>query len=298
MIKRFLRSAADRAWRFLLSSPEVQRTLTGRQNSQQQPTQLLLKWRYRELVANGRVLPRLEDVEFRCHSQNGEDGILLFLFSAIGTTNKVVVEIGSSDGTECNSANLILNHGWTGLLLDASEDDVARGRRFYARSHDAWVYPPRLVCAHVTRENVDSIVAAGGTTGNIDLLSIDVDGMDYWIWEALQVVSPRVVVVEYQGSFDAATSVTAAYRADFRHDATYSNSGASLAALVKLAARKGYRLVGAERYGINAFFMRNDVGSDLFPEAAVESCLQHPKMKAAIEWRKAGGGSGDWVEVP
>jgi len=86
-----------------------------------QSVQLLLRQKYRDLLDNHLALPELTDTEFRCFSQNGEDGILLYIFSILGTTNKRVVEIGAGDGIECNSANLIINHGWQGLLFDCGE---------------------------------------------------------------------------------------------------------------------------------------------------------------------------------
>ena len=93
---------------------------------------------------------------------------------------------------------MILNHGWHGLLVDGNERRVERGARFYARSPHTYVYPPRFVCSWVTRGNVNALLTANGFAGPIDLLSLDLDGIDYWVWEALDAVQPRVVVVEYQ----------------------------------------------------------------------------------------------------
>src|SRR5262249_12933799 len=93
--------------------------------------QQLLRLRYQELVRSGQPLPPISDTGFKVFSQTDEDGVLWFLFSVIGTTNKACVEMCAGDGTECNTANLILHHGWHGLLFDGAPASVEKGRRFY-----------------------------------------------------------------------------------------------------------------------------------------------------------------------
>jgi len=245
----------------------------------------------------------LAEYGFSCYSQTDEDGILLYLFALAGTTNRTCVEICAGDGIECNSANLILNHGWTGLLVDGDESNVARGAAFYAQSRQAWVYPPRFAHAWVTRDNVDQLLADNGFSGEIDLLSLDLDGVDYWIWEAITEVTPRIVVLEYQDILGPDRAWTVPYADDFdawRHSSTGGMpnfAGASLRAFVKLGERKGYRLVGINRYGFNAFFVRDDVGPELFPELAVEACFGHPKTQAGIRDRFPLVAELPWVEV-
>jgi hypothetical protein len=106
-----------------------------------QAVQPLLHQKYRELLNNHLPLPELTDTEFRCFSQNGEDGILLYIFTILGTTNKRVVEISAGDGIECNSANIIINHGWYGLLFDGDEQNISRGKDFYAECQDTFAAP-------------------------------------------------------------------------------------------------------------------------------------------------------------
>jgi len=230
--------------------------------------QILLSLEYRHLSA---PLP-FSDIQFRSYSQNGEDGILLYLFSLIGTTNRLAVEICAGNGIECNTANLIINHGWRALLFDGDPANVESGRRMYAGLADTWISPPQLAQAWVTRENVNDLVRQHGFTGAIDLLSIDLDGNDYWIWQALDAIQPRVVVVEYNGVIGPDRAVTIPYDPQFRLDfsRTPYYCGASLAALVKLGREKGYRFVGSERLQFNAFFVREDLAGDRLPEAAVE----------------------------
>lgn len=238
--------------------------------------QVLLRLHYRELGRQGGDLLPFEDVEFRCHSQNGEDGILLYMFSLISRTNRRVVEICAGDGIECNAANLIVNHGWRGLLFDGDPSLVARGNAFYSTCRTTLVAPPIFVNAWITTENVNQLVASNGFGGPIDLLSLDVDGNDYWIWNALSCISPRVVVLEFNANCGPERSMTMSYDPSYRLDLTVQpyRCGASLSAFAKLARTKGYRLVGIESLGFNAFFVRNDVGQDLFPAQSTAQCYE------------------------
>jgi hypothetical protein len=241
--------------------------------------QLLLALKYRELLHQGAPLPPFADVEFRCFSQNGEDGILLYLFSVLGTVNRKAVEICAGNGIECNTTNLIVNHGWAGLLMDGSEANVATGRGFFAECRDTLYGPPTFLHAWVTRDNVNALIAENGFDGEIDLLSLDLDGMDYWTWQALECARPRVVVVEYNAAWGPNDAVTVPWQADFRLDFSRRPyyCGASLPAFVKLGRQKGYRLVGCQRLGFNAFFVRGGVGEDQFPEVPAAQCLKAPQ---------------------
>lgn len=252
----------------------------------EQVSQLILKNQYKALSFDEAKKYSFSDVGFRRYSQNFEDGILLFIFSLIGTQNKICVEICAGDGIQCNTANLIINHGWNGFLFDGNADLINRGKKFYAAHPDTFTYPPKLVHAWITKENINELIRSNGIGGNIDLLSLDLDGIDYWIWEAINVISPRVVVAEVQCIWGTDSSVTVPYKDDFRAeyiDGFGVYSGASLPAFVKLGRIKGYRLIGVERYGFNAFFMRNDIGQDVFAEVDVMDCVNLP----FVQWAKA-----------
>ncbi|MEO8279981.1 MAG: hypothetical protein ABI564_09840, partial [Ideonella sp.] len=159
-------------------------------------TQLLLRGQHQESFRrDGKILP-FDEVEFRSFSQNGEDGILWYVFSLIGSTNKRCVEICAGSGYQCNSANLILNHGWIGLLFDGNAKLIERARMFYATHPDSCAFPPRLVHSWITTENINALIESNGMTGDIDLLSLDMDGIDYWIWDTIDVIRPRVVIAE------------------------------------------------------------------------------------------------------
>ncbi len=133
--------------------------------------------------------------------------------------------------------------------------------------------------------------------GGIDLFSLDIDGVDYWIWKALEVVKPRVVVAEYQDIWGE-KSVTIPYKPDFcRYDIHPDYCSASLPAIVKLAKEKGYRLVGCNRLGYNAFFIKNGIGEKIFPEITVKECLVHPKVISGQKNRLPAVKKYKWVEI-
>lgn len=265
-----------------------------------QMVQVLLREHYRQLAVTGSKLPAFPDVEFRCHSQTGEDGILLYIFSLIGTTNRKVLEICAGSGIECNAANLIINHGFRGLLFDGSAENIADGREFYGRHPSTFLCPPKLESAWITAENVNELVTSKGFSGEIDLLSLDLDGNDYWIWKALTAVSPRVVVLEFNGYFGPHVSATMPYQPDFQLDysAKPYRCGATLAAFTKLGRAKGYRLVGSQRLLFNAFFVRDDVGCDVLSETAVADIFAvHARFDWETRAREIVSGPEPWAEV-
>lgn len=223
------------------------------ETSLKQIQRYLLYQQYPTLNLN-KVNSSINQYEFKSYSQNGEDGILLYIFSLIGTTNQRIVEFGIGDGTECMSANLILNFGWQALLLECSPNGAMQARNFYTG------FPVTVVEAQVTAENINQLLLP--MAGEIDLLSIDIDSNDYWIWQAITVVQPRVVVIEYNASMGDKRSLTVKYAPDFQRFKISPSGyyhGASLTALYRLAEKRGYTFVGCDANGINAFFVRTDV---------------------------------------
>jgi hypothetical protein len=209
-----------------------------------------------------RPLPSPQDLlssRFRLWSQNEEDGITLALLDRIGSPTRRFVEIGAGVNGG-NSGFLAKECGWTGAMFEIDADRARTLQRRFAPGVTA-------VAARVTRENINDLLLESGVIGDIDLLSIDIDGSDYWVWEGLSACHPRLVIVEYNPHFGLTRSVVVPYDARFdRHEFKVPRRayyGASLPALVRLGARKGYRLVLAEPRGVNAYFVRDDLGADL-----------------------------------
>jgi hypothetical protein len=173
------------------------------------------------------------------------------------------------------AANLIVNHGWDGYLFDGDRDKVRQGEGFFSRRPQLQLRRPVYRHAWLTAENINDVVGRE-VRGDIDLLSIDVDGMDYWLWKALDCVRPRVCIVEAANYIPSDVSVTVAYDPGAQFQQTDGPEsfyrGASLLAMTRLASMKGMRLIGANRYGFNCIFLRNDLGQNDFPEASVASC--------------------------
>ena len=277
------------------------RNLTGQYSDA--ASQLQLRLTYQALAEGEGALPDLTEVGFKAFSQADEDGILLYIFSIIGNLNKKSVEIGVGNGIECNTANLIIYHGWNGLLVDANKALVKQGKKFYGRNPHTYVYPPVFVHSWITRDNVNDVISDNGFAGDIDLLSIDIDGVDYWIWEAINVIDPRVVVVEYQNIIPADRALTVPYEDSFdayKYPTTNglpNFCGASLLAFAKLAKSRGYRLVGCNRYGYNAFFIKDPLGKIQIPEIDISECLKHPNVAGAMKERFPTVKDLPWVDV-
>ncbi|HSD22928.1 MAG TPA: hypothetical protein VLB79_01235 [Solirubrobacterales bacterium] len=220
---------------------------------------LQLGWLQSREIHAARTLP---ESEFGVFSQWGEDGIIQFLTRRVPIENDVFVEIGVQDYRESNTRFLLEKDDWRGLIVDAGSAHLD----FLARSELGWRHWIDAVSAFVDRENVNRLITAAGIEGDIGLLSIDIDGNDYWVLEAVEVVSPRILVVEYNSLFGPTAAITVPYRPDFERAEAHPSwlyFGASIAALAELARRKGYALVGGNRAGVNAFFIREDVLGDL-----------------------------------
>jgi hypothetical protein len=206
---------------------------------------------------------RLLKYGYRVFSQNDEDGIVAEIFSRIGVTNETFVEIGVDDGTECNTLNL-LALGWRGTWFERNPSAVAQARTRLARLLAA----NRLTLEEVivTAENVDALLRAKTLSLQPDLLSIDIDGNDYWVWRAIASLRPRVVIVEYNAVWRPPLSISMRYNPGHTWTAGDINAGASLQALETLGREKGYNLVGCCFSGVNAFFVASELCGDRFAE--------------------------------
>jgi hypothetical protein len=194
----------------------------------------------------------LRGFEFSAHSQNGEDGILQEIFRRVGTTNRYFVEFGVETGDQCNCAYLARDKGWAGLFMEAGESEFEKLKQNYNP------FPGIRCCrAMVSSANIEELLAAHQVPAEPDLLSIDIDGNDYWVWKAIRNWRPRVVVAEYN-PFHLPPKKWV-----MKEDPTYvwkrtTYFGASLASLTLLGREKGYTLVGTDSMGVNAFFVRDD----------------------------------------
>jgi hypothetical protein len=196
--------------------------------------------------------------EFRVFSQWGEDGIIQYLLAQVAIERRVFVEFGVENYTESNTRFLLVNDQWGGLVIDGNSEHVD----YIRRDPIYWAANLKAECAFVTKDNINALLAGNGIAGDIGLLSVDIDGNDYWVWQAIDTISPRIVICEYNSHFGPIAEVTTPYDAAFVRDTVHFSKiyyGASIAALCSLAFRKGYALVASNSAGNNAFFVRNDV---------------------------------------
>ena len=200
----------------------------------------------------------INDYEFRVSSQWGEDGIIQYLIKNTEISNKIFVEFGVENYTESNTRFLLQNNNWIGLIIDGSEENIS-----YIKSDPIyWKHNLKAECEFITAENINEVLKRNGIKGEIGLLSIDIDGNDYWVWEAIDYISPRIVICEYNSHYGDEHKVSVPYNAEFvRSEEHHSNIfyGASISALDFLAKRKGYSLVGSNKAGNNLFFIRDDL---------------------------------------
>lgn len=229
------------------------------------------------LLQNGKLLSnalhtwkidKISDAEFQVFSQWGDDGIIQFLIQKIKPT-PVFIEFGVEDYKESNTRFLLHNNNWKGLIIDGSEKHIKRIKN----SDEYWKFDLTAVCSFITAENINQIFTDHHFNTPIGILSIDIDGNDYWIWKAINVIQPEIVIVEYNSVYGAERTITIPYQADFvRAKAHHSHlyAGTSLAAIVQLSEEKGYAFVGSNSAGNNAYFVRKDKLSGLLPLSSKE----------------------------
>lgn len=187
------------------------------------------------------------------YSQWGQAPLIKKVLDQIGTKHQFAVEFGAADGFWFSNIRGLMELGWTGLQLDGKPGWTGGGMK----------KPNNVKKEFLTAENINEVFAKYDVPHDFDLLTIDVDGMDYWLWKALT-YEPSVVMVEYNANFDPGESVALKYQADYTFKGDWAHS-ASITAFEKLAAEKGYFLYTAAT-GSDLLFVRNDFIDKLAPE--------------------------------
>lgn len=224
---------------------------------------------YRIQEALGRIEQRqvahctsARQAEFRVFSQWGEDGIIQYLLEHVAVERRLFVEFGVENYTESNTRFLLTNNQWAGLIIDGSSENID----YIRRDPIYWATNLKAVHSFITKDNINELLVSNGMLGDIGLLSVDIDGNDYWVWQAIDTISPRIVICEYNGHFGPIAEVTTPYESTFVRDTAHFSKiyyGASIAALCSLATTKGYSLVASNSAGNNIFFVRNDLLGEL-----------------------------------
>lgn len=223
-------------------------------------------------------IEKLSDAEFQVFSQWGEDGILQYLIHHLDISRNVFVEFGVENYTESNTRFLLINNNWSGLVIDGSKENID----FIKNNHIYWRYNLKAECSFITAENINDLIRRNGLSGKIGILSVDIDGVDYWVWKSIYVVEPDIVICEYNYRLGKEAALTVPYDANFvRNDKHFSNVyyGASIKAMVLLANEKGYALVGGNSSGNNLFFVKKELLNDKIKECSIDEAYVEGRFR-------------------
>ena len=222
-----------------------------------------------------KTLSGLHEAGFAAFSQWGEDGMLDWLIERLPGISRSFVEFGVGNYRESNTRLLLQLRNWRGLVIDGSATNIADIRR----QELYWRHELHAIQAFIDRDNINSVIASGGMSGDIGLLSVDIDGNDYWVLKAIDVVQPAILITEFNAVFGDRFALTVPYVADFHRARAHHSQlyfGASLSAMVELGRSKGYRFIGTSLFGCNAFFIRDDLAHKVLP--ALEGIWAWPTM--------------------
>lgn len=237
---------------------------------------------------NGQILSKLNndiksidninEVEFKVFSQWGDDGIIDWLVNNIKIDREKFIEFGVGNYSESNTRFLLQNKNWVGLVMDSSKENIKE----ITSSSYFWKNELTAVTTFVNTNNINDIIKSWNKGRDLGLLHIDIDGNDYWIWEAINCVEPVILILEYNALFGCERYITIPYDKNFdRTKAHYSNLyfGASLPALCKLSEEKGYSFIGCNLAGNNAYFIRDDKLPDGFSKLTIKEGFRESRFR-------------------
>jgi hypothetical protein len=246
-------------------------------------------------IGQGRILCELQqqrnggslcDYEFKVFSQWGEDGIIQHLTRNLAISNRTFIEFGVEDFLESNCRFLLQKDLWQGFVIDGSADNIQR----LQASYFFWQTQLQAITSFITRENVAELLSCSGFDPEVGILSVDIDGVDYHVLQALGDWRAAIVIVEYNDAFGWERPVTVPYDPTFVRAAKHPSNqywGASLPAFDHLLRGRGYALVGTNSAGSNAFFVRRDLLNERVGEVAVKDCVRQAAFRDSRDARGA-----------
>ena len=222
----------------------------------------------------------LSEIEFKIFSQFGDDGIIQHIISnlTIEDKNKTFIEFGVENYQESNTRFLLMNNNWDGLIMDGSKKNI----NYVKNQPHYWQHKLLALDKFINIKNINNLINDNGFSGEIGLLSIDLDGNDYWIWEEINIVKPIIVIAEYNGIFGNDLPLSIPYDEKFiRSVSHYSNLywGCSLKALDHIAKKKGYSFFGCNSSGNNAYFIRDDYLNENISKKSIDDGFVYPKFR-------------------
>lgn len=225
----------------------------------------------------GSPVTKLADASFDIFTYHGEDGIIAYLLQQLKDVPPVFVDAGAGNCIVGNCSTLAIHFGWKGIFIDKDAKQIAAGKRFYskmARTADGI----NFISEEITPENINKLIVQTGIKGEVGLLSVDIDGNDYWIWKAIHIIQPRIVIIEAKVEFGLHDVIVPYGQHNYRSSDIQYN-GASVEALRKLGNEKGYKLVGANKQGYNLFFVKNN---EPVPAVSPADVLSDPETKRSF----------------
>lgn len=225
----------------------------------------------KNLIENNLInFPNLIDNhEVKVFSQSGEDGIIQFILSKIKNKNFTFVEFGCENYIESNTRYLLYNNNWKGLIIDGSKKNIEEIKK----SNYYWKYNLTVLKEFITKDNINNLLKKNKFNENLGLLSIDLDGNDYWILKELKHILPDIIICEYNSLLGKKNSLSFKYDENFiRSNNSFSkiNYGASIKAICELLNDK-YFLVYGNKFGNNLFFV-NQKFKNLIQEKSIDEC--------------------------
>jgi hypothetical protein len=224
----------------------------------------------------------INDFEFKVFSQFGEDGIIQYLINNLKIYNKKFIEFGVENYEEANTRFLLENNNWSGLIIDSSQKNI----NHITKQNYYWRNDLIAINAFVSTENINDIIKKNNFNGNIGLLSIDIDGNDYWILKSINAISPDIIIIEYNANFGLEKSLTVKYNENFQRAKLGIDRlvyGCSLKAAFNLCKEKGYSLVCTNSNGNNAFFVKNNLLNEKIISKNIGEVFQVNSFKEYVD---------------
>jgi hypothetical protein len=232
----------------------------------------------KNVLNKGNLSSDIRDYEIKIFSQWGEDGIIQHLIEHIDIKNKTFIEFGVENFSESNCRFLMMNNNWSGFVIDGNKNNI----KDLKSSYYFWKYELTAISEFITKENINDLLDISNFDKDLGILSIDIDGNDYYILDAIKKYKPRILITEFNSNFDFNEAISVPYDKNFyRFDKCSSGIywGASLKAFIYLAAKKGYKFIGTNTSACNAFFVKNEFVPDHLKNIDEESFYNNSKYR-------------------
>ena len=253
---------------FLIFIKNLGNTKNNKDNIEHENLMLSVGQIQSKLNANSKSL-NINDYEFKVFSQWGEDGIIDYLVSNLDIKNKTFIEFGVENYKESNTRFLLLNSNWKGLIFDSSEKNI----NLIKNSYLYWKFSLTAIRAFINKENINQLITNENFEKNVGILSVDIDGNDYWVWKEINAIDPSIVIIEYNARLGTEKNYVVPYDKNFERKKKHHSMiyyGASIKALIKLGKEKGYAFICCNSSGNNAFFVKKELLNENIKEGSIK----------------------------